>query len=116
MKRSIRHKDAVFWCHLGKIETLSVGGPYFGWPSQLKKEHELKRKLLHKAGNHRLEINTYRFSQPMAVMVADEHPIIDHGLEVLFVHINRKQNGILLLVSQHGHPEVIRIKVVHVRN
>ena len=41
-KWPIGHKAIVSRRHLGRTETLGAGGPYFGWPSQPKKEHELE--------------------------------------------------------------------------
>ena len=42
MKRPIGHKAAVSRRHLSRTGTLCVGGPYSGWLSQPKKEHELE--------------------------------------------------------------------------
>ena len=52
----------------------------------------------------------------MEVVVANEHPIISHGLEIFFVHMRRKRNGILLCAGCHGYPEVYGIKATYVHN
>ena len=42
-----------------------------------------------------LKINAYQLSQPVKVMVANEHFVLGHKLEGVFIHINREQNCIL---------------------
>ena len=42
-----------------------------------------------------LKINTYQLGQPVKVMVVDEHSILSHRLEGIFIHIDREQNCIL---------------------
>ena len=80
------------------------------------KKEGVRRKSQHKINNQVLKIKTYQISRLVKVVIADGHPVFDHALEGLPLHVAGERDRILLNTSHYRHPEKGKVKVAHVRD
>ena len=79
------------------------------------KKGTVRRKTQNKTDNHILKIKTYQLNRLVEVVIMDKHPIFNHTLEGLPIHIAGKWDGVLLNTSRHQSLEKSGIEVLHVR-
>ena len=79
-------------------------------------KRKVRRKLLCRTSNQVVKIGTYQLSRSVKVMITDKHPVLNHRLEGLLIHVDKEWDGILLCASRHRYSEIIGIEVAQMPN